>query len=185
MINKSLSTLGTLHIFQLDTRHAVGLLTSSPSSNPYPLALAGNVINALTDGKSTHIPYRDSKLTRLLSESLGGNSRTSLIIHCSPAPSQAQETLSTLRFGMRAKSIKNKPKVNQELSAAELKASLARAEKEISRLLAHIAAVTLHLVLPLQLLNACRAAASWDRPALPPGQVRKSCATALRNWSSS
>jgi len=61
------------------------------------------VINALTDGKSTHIPYRDSKLTRVLQESLGGNSKTSLIVTCSPSVFNDQETVSTLRFGMRVK----------------------------------------------------------------------------------
>lgn len=50
------------------------------------LSALGMVISALTDGKSKHIPYRDSKLTRLLSESLGGNSKTCLVITCSPAP---------------------------------------------------------------------------------------------------
>lgn len=50
------------------------------------LTMLGMVINALTDGKSTHIPYRDSKLTRMLSEALGGNSKTSLIVTCSPSP---------------------------------------------------------------------------------------------------
>ena len=74
----------------------------------------GNVINHLTDGKSTHIPYRDSKLTRILQESLGGNAKTSLIITCSPAKYNLDETLSTLRFGARAKRIKNKPKVNED-----------------------------------------------------------------------
>jgi kinesin family protein 5 len=59
------------------------------------------VINALTDGKSTHIPYRDSKLTRILQESLGGNSRTTLIINCSPSSFNYSETMSTLRFGER------------------------------------------------------------------------------------
>ena len=49
------------------------------------LTALGKVINALTDGKATHIPYRDSKLTRVLQESLGGNSRTALIINCSPS----------------------------------------------------------------------------------------------------
>jgi kinesin family protein 5 len=49
------------------------------------LSALGNVINALTDNRSTHIPYRDSKLTRILQESLGGNSKTCLIITCSPA----------------------------------------------------------------------------------------------------
>ncbi|XP_050221136.1 kinesin-like protein KIN-1 [Mercurialis annua] len=80
------------------------------------LSALGNVINALTCGaatKGTHIPYRDSKLTRLLQDSLGGNSRTALLCCCSPSPSNAAETLSTLRFGLRAKHIKSSPVVNQ------------------------------------------------------------------------
>jgi len=85
------------------------------------LAALGNVINALTSGSSAHIPYRDSKLTRLLSDSLGGNSKTVLIITASPADSEGEETLSTCRFGLRAKSIKNNAKVNEDRSAAEYK----------------------------------------------------------------
>ncbi len=77
------------------------------------LSALGNVINALAENKGGHVPYRDSKLTRILQESLGGNSRTLLIITCSPAESNASESLSTLRFGSRAKHIKNKPKVNR------------------------------------------------------------------------
>ncbi|KAI1479909.1 kinesin-domain-containing protein [Daldinia eschscholtzii] len=96
------------------------------------LSALGMVINALTDGKSYHIPYRDSKLTRILQESLGGNSRTTLIINCSPSSYNDAETLSTMRFGMRAKSIKNKAKVNAELSPAELKAMLAKAKTNIT-----------------------------------------------------
>ena len=88
------------------------------------LSALGMVINALTDGKSTHVPYRDSKLTRILQESLGGNSRTTLIINCSPSSYNDAETVSTLRFGMRAKTIKNKAKVNAELSPQELKRQL-------------------------------------------------------------
>ncbi|KAK4210751.1 hypothetical protein QBC37DRAFT_291854 [Rhypophila decipiens] len=95
------------------------------------LSALGMVINALTDGKSSHIPYRDSKLTRILQESLGGNSRTTLIINCSPSSYNDAETLSTLRFGMRAKSIKNKAKVNAELSPAELKSMLAKSKTQI------------------------------------------------------
>ncbi|KAI9305139.1 kinesin heavy chain [Cunninghamella echinulata] len=94
------------------------------------LTALGMVINALTDGKSSHVPYRDSKLTRILQESLGGNSRTTLIINCSPSSYNEAETLSTLRFGMRAKSIKNKAKVNADLSPAELKALLKRVKSE-------------------------------------------------------
>lgn len=74
--------------------------------------------------QAKHIPYRDSKLTRILQESLGGNSRTTLIINCSPSAYNEPETLSTLRFGIRAKSIKNNAKVNAELSPLELKALL-------------------------------------------------------------
>ena len=96
------------------------------------LSALGMVINNLTDGKSQHIPYRDSKLTRILQESLGGNSRTTLIINCSPSSYNDAETLSTLRFGMRAKAIKNKAKVNAEISPAELKAMLRKAESKIS-----------------------------------------------------
>lgn len=85
------------------------------------LAALGNVINALTSGNAAHVPYRDSKLTRLLSDSLGGNSKTVLIITASPADSESEETLSTCRFGLRAKSIKNNAKVNEDRSAAEYK----------------------------------------------------------------
>lgn len=94
------------------------------------LSALGMVINSLTDGKSSHIPYRDSKLTRILQESLGGNSRTTLIINCSPSSYNDAETLSTLRFGMRAKAIKNKAKVNAELSPTELKALLRKAQTQ-------------------------------------------------------
>ena len=84
------------------------------------LTTLGMVINALTDGKSIHIPYRESKLTRVLQESLGGNSKTCLIITCSPSVYNESETLSTLRFGERAKKIKNKPKINKEYTVDEL-----------------------------------------------------------------
>ena len=63
------------------------------------LTTLGIVINNLTDGKSMHIPYRDSKLTRVLQESLGGNARTALIVTMSPARDNEDETVSTLRFG--------------------------------------------------------------------------------------
>lgn len=96
------------------------------------LSALGMVINNLTDGKSSHIPYRDSKLTRILQESLGGNSRTTLIINCSPSSYNDAETLSTLRFGMRAKAIKNKAKINAEISPAELKALLKKAQAQVT-----------------------------------------------------
>ena len=85
------------------------------------LSALGNVISALVDGKSTHIPYRDSKLTRLLQDSLGGNTKTVMIAACSPADYNYDETLSTLRYASRAKNIKNKPKVNEDPKDALLR----------------------------------------------------------------
>ncbi|KAL3838504.1 hypothetical protein ACJIZ3_023095 [Penstemon smallii] len=79
------------------------------------LSALGNVINALTcasQAKANHIPYRDSKLTRILQDALGGNSQTALLCCCSPSPSNAPESLSTLRFGTRAKHIKASPRVS-------------------------------------------------------------------------
>lgn len=67
------------------------------------LSALGNVISALVDGKSKHIPYRDSKLTRLLQDSLGGNTKTVMIAAVSPADYNYDETLSTLRYASRAK----------------------------------------------------------------------------------
>jgi len=101
------------------------------------LSALGNVINHLTEGKS-HVPYRDSKLTRLLNDSLGGNSKTSLIITCSPTWLNAEETISTLRFGARAKRIRNKPKVNAELSVAEYQMLLRQAHRTIENLEAQV-----------------------------------------------
>lgn len=109
------------------------------------LSALGMVINALTDGKSSHIPYRDSKLTRILQESLGGNSRTTLIINCSPCQFNVDETISTLRFGVRAKSIKNKARINAELSPAELKALLKRAQADVGRYQNYIASLEAEL----------------------------------------
>ncbi|XP_023521492.1 kinesin-like protein KIN-1 [Cucurbita pepo subsp. pepo] len=88
------------------------------------LSALGNVINALTcgpTGRGNHIPYRDSKLTRILQDALGGNSRTALLCCCSPSPTNSSESLSTLRFGARAKHIKTSPRVaNEDKSIREL-----------------------------------------------------------------
>lgn len=76
------------------------------------LSALGNVISALVTG--AHIPYRDSKLTRMLQDSLGGNTKTIMIAAVSPADYNFEETLSTLRYANRAKNIKNKPKINED-----------------------------------------------------------------------
>jgi kinesin family protein 5 len=97
-----------------------------------------SVINSLTDPKSTHIPYRDSKLTKLLQTSIGGNSKTVMIITCSTLLKNESETITTLRFGSVAKCIKNKPKINRELTLAELRVKLLKIEEELKKKAAKI-----------------------------------------------
>ncbi|KAK7283241.1 hypothetical protein RIF29_12634 [Crotalaria pallida] len=81
------------------------------------LSQLGNLINILAEvsqtGKQRHIPYRDSRLTFLLQESLGGNAKLAMVCAISPAQSCRSETFSTLRFAQRAKAIKNKAVVNE------------------------------------------------------------------------
>lgn len=98
------------------------------------LTLLGNVIKKLTDGKSMHIPYRDSKLTRLLQNSLGGNSLTTLLCTVSPDASNSSETLSTIGFAQRAKSIKNRPQVNKVLAQEEFAKEVATLRAEVASL---------------------------------------------------
>ncbi|ORY82515.1 P-loop containing nucleoside triphosphate hydrolase protein [Protomyces lactucae-debilis] len=83
------------------------------------LLTLGRVINALVD-RSQHIPYRESKLTRLLQDSLGGRTKTCIIATISPAKINMDETVSTLDYASRAKSIKNKPQVNQMMTKKSL-----------------------------------------------------------------
>ncbi|XP_075032621.1 kinesin-like protein KIF3B [Mixophyes fleayi] len=98
------------------------------------LSALGNVISALVDGKSTHIPYRDSKLTRLLQDSLGGNAKTVMVANIGPASYNVEETLTTLRYSNRAKNIKNKPRVNEDPKDALLR----EFQEEIARLKAQL-----------------------------------------------
>lgn len=83
------------------------------------LLTLGRVISALVD-KSHHVPYRESKLTRLLQDSLGGKTKTCIIATVSPTRSNMEETLSTLDYALRAKSIKNRPEVNSQMTKAGL-----------------------------------------------------------------
>lgn len=85
------------------------------------LSTLGNVISALVDGKSSHIPYRNSKLTRLLQDSLGGNSKTVMVANVGPADYNYDESVSTLRYANRAKNIKNKARINEDPKDALLR----------------------------------------------------------------
>lgn len=94
------------------------------------LSALSNVISALVDVKTTHVPYRDSKLTRLLQDSLGGNSKTVMVANIGPAGYNYDETLTTLRYASRAKNIKNKPRINEDPKDALLR----EFQEEINRL---------------------------------------------------
>ncbi|KAN0009483.1 hypothetical protein ACTFIU_006778 [Dictyostelium citrinum] len=96
------------------------------------LSALGKVINALTSGAS-YVPYRDSKLTRVLQDSLGGNSKTSLIINCSPSNNNEHETITTLQFGTRAKTIKNQPKINKKITYHELELFIIKLAKDLEK----------------------------------------------------
>jgi len=103
------------------------------------LSALGNVISALAaGGKGKHIPYRDSKLTRLLQASLGGNTKTLMICAVSPAGDNFEETLSTLRYANRAKNIKNKPLRNEDPKDTKMR----EMTEEIEKLKAMIAGKT-------------------------------------------
>ncbi|XP_070409113.1 kinesin-1 heavy chain isoform X2 [Nothobranchius furzeri] len=97
------------------------------------LSSLGNVISALAEG-STYVPYRDSKMTRILQDSLGGNCRTTMVICCSPSSFNDAETRSTLLFGQRAKTIKNNVSLNVELTAEQWKSKWEK-EKEKNKTL--------------------------------------------------
>ncbi|EOY33247.1 Kinesin, putative isoform 1 [Theobroma cacao] len=107
-INKSLSTLGLVIM---------------------------NLVN-ISNGKSLHVPYRDSKLTFLLQDSLGGNSKTTIIANISPSNCCSLETLSTLKFAQRAKFIKNNAVVNEDASGdvVAMRLQIQQLKKEVSRL---------------------------------------------------
>uniref|UniRef100_A0A8C6UT62 Kinesin-like protein n=1 Tax=Neogobius melanostomus TaxID=47308 RepID=A0A8C6UT62_9GOBI len=98
------------------------------------LSALGNVISALVDGRCTHVPYRDSKLTRLLQDSLGGNAKTVMIATVGPSHRNHDETLATMRYASRAKNIKNKPRINEDPKDAllrEFQAEIARLKAQL------------------------------------------------------
>jgi hypothetical protein len=123
-INKSLSALGKV-IFALTTSPT----TSTKDKDP----------QVIQPKQSQHIPYRDSKLTRLLQDSLGGNSRTVLVLAVSASRLHIQESIATLRFGERARQLRTKPTVNTVIDDTQgLKKALIYANKQIIALTATV-----------------------------------------------
>lgn len=120
---------------------AVGTRLEESKKINQSLSALGNVISALTEKtKRTHIPYRDSKITRILEDSLGGNCKTTFMGMITPSPDCYGESLSTLKFANRAKNIKNEAVVNEDLNKngllrkyqneiAELKEQLAKSSQ--------------------------------------------------------
>ncbi|TGZ58725.1 hypothetical protein CRM22_009476 [Opisthorchis felineus] len=133
---KTLLRQGKLHLVDLagserqSKTGATGKRLQEANKINLSLTTLGNVISALVDGKSTHIPYRNSKLTRLLQDSLGGNSKTAMIANIAPSDYNYEESLSTLRYANRAKNIRNKAKINEDPKDAMLR----QFQKEIEML---------------------------------------------------
>lgn len=127
---------GKLHLVDLagserqSKTGATGIRLKEATKINLSLSTLGNVISALVDGKSTHIPYRNSKLTRLLQDSLGGNSKTVMVANVGPADYNYDESTSTLRYATRAKSIKNHAHINEDPKDALLR----KFQKEIEDL---------------------------------------------------
>lgn len=104
-----------------DKTGATGLQREQAININLSLSTLGLVIKSLVDAKSKHIPYRDSQLTRLLQDSLGGNTKTVMIANVGPSGYNYDETLSTLKYANSAKNIKNDVRINEDPKDALLR----------------------------------------------------------------
>ena len=121
-----------------DDTGAVGGLQKETIHINLSLTALGKVICALVSNKKQHIPYRDSKLTKLLMDSLGGNSKTVMIANIGPADYNYEETVTTLRYADRAKNIKNAPKINEDPKDAMIR----QYQEELAKLKQALAAAS-------------------------------------------
>ena len=131
---------------RINVTGAVGKRLDEACKINQSLSALGTVIQSLTDPKKSaqkHIPYRDSKLTRLLEDSLGGNCKTTMIAMISPSQDSFQESLSTLKFATRAKKVKNEARVNEDLDQKSL---LRKYELELKKLRSELAERKKHFI---------------------------------------
>lgn len=118
-----------------DKTGATGLQREQAININLSLSTLGLVIKSLVDSKSKHIPYRDSQLTRLLQDSLGGNTKTVMIANVGPSAYNYDETLSTLKYANSAKNIKNDVRINEDPKDALLR----QFQEEIKKLREQVA----------------------------------------------
>ena len=136
--------VGKLNIVDLagserqDKTGATGDRLKEASKINLSLSTLCHVISSLTDPKCTYVPYRDSRLTRILQDSLGGNTKTVMIANIGPADYNSDETISTLRYASRAKQIQNKPRINEDPKDAMIREFY----DEITNLRAQLAALS-------------------------------------------
>jgi len=139
-MSTGIETISKLHLIDLAGSENVnksevqGIGLSEAQTINKSLSCLGNVINSLLEKEREHIPYRESKLTYLLQDSLGGNSKTILIATASLSSLCYSETMSTLKFAKRAKQIKNLPKINKNESVSNLLQTIDILKKRISDL---------------------------------------------------
>ncbi|CEP00395.1 Kinesin-like protein [Plasmodiophora brassicae] len=163
---------------KVEKTEASGMALKEAQNINKSLSALGNVINALTTNNA-HVPYRDSKLTKLLSDSLGGNSLCCLIICCSPSAYNVVETVTTCRFGQRAKLIQNKAKINSEKSLAEYKMLLEEAQKKIEQQEGIIRTLEAELGIPesQRTLHVIATSSAGDSESLSTGHLQRHMST--------